>query len=242
MTEFPVEKRVLCAAMSGKRNVLNWTEGKDNVDFYDMKGVVEGLLSKLQQCDAGFFTGAQSLLVPQADLYLADMTRTKQQHAQTGLTDAAADGQRQLPRQQHPVEWESAPIVAAAGGELAIQRRLVHSNAHGGDLEAPLQHRVPQQDVAVEPPVVVVRRTAVVGLAGALQVSADLHEKYRVVLPADGILPLLGVRSGNRSSSSWVEMKYTSRSMQVCRLGKAMSSASLVSQTAPIMARTVWRR
>ena len=30
------------------------------------------------------------------------------------------------------------------------------------------------------------------GLAGALQVSADLHEKYRVVLPADGVLPLLG--------------------------------------------------
>ena len=26
LTEFPVEKRVLCAAMSGKRNVLNWTE------------------------------------------------------------------------------------------------------------------------------------------------------------------------------------------------------------------------
>lgn len=37
--------------MSGKRNVLNWTEGKDNVDFYDMKGVVEGLLSKLQVTD-----------------------------------------------------------------------------------------------------------------------------------------------------------------------------------------------
>ena len=64
MTEFPVEKRVLCAAMSGKRNVLNWTEGKDNVDFYDMKGVVEGLLSKLQVTDYKLILATQPYLHP----------------------------------------------------------------------------------------------------------------------------------------------------------------------------------
>ena len=64
LTEFPVEKRVLCAAMSGKRNVLNWTEGKDNVDFYDMKGVVEGLLSKLQVTDYKLILATQPYLHP----------------------------------------------------------------------------------------------------------------------------------------------------------------------------------
>ena len=63
LTEFPVEKRVLCAAMSGKRNVLNWTEGKDNVDFYDMKGVVEGLLSKLQVTDYKLILATQPYLL-----------------------------------------------------------------------------------------------------------------------------------------------------------------------------------
>lgn len=64
LTEFPVEKRVLCAAMSGKRNLLNWTEGKDNVDFYDMKGVVEGLLSKLQVTDYKLILATQPYLHP----------------------------------------------------------------------------------------------------------------------------------------------------------------------------------
>ena len=64
LTEFPVEKRVLCAAMSGKRNVLNWTEGKDNVDFYDMKGVVEGLLAKLQVTDYRLLPETQPYLHP----------------------------------------------------------------------------------------------------------------------------------------------------------------------------------
>lgn len=64
LTEFPVEKRVLCAAMSGKRNVLNWTEGKDNVDFYDMKGVVEGLLAKLQVTDYRLVPETQPYLHP----------------------------------------------------------------------------------------------------------------------------------------------------------------------------------
>ena len=64
LTEFPVEKRVLCAAMSGKRNVLNWTEGKDNVDFYDMKGVVEGLLAKLQVTDYRLVSETQPYLHP----------------------------------------------------------------------------------------------------------------------------------------------------------------------------------
>ena len=49
----------------------------------------------------------------------------------------------------------------------------------------------PEQDVAVQLPVVVVRRPAVVGLA-AFQLVADLHEEHAAVLAADQILALLG--------------------------------------------------
>ena len=47
LKDFPVEVPVLAAVMTGKRNELNWSTNRDNVDFYDMKGVVEGLMEKL---------------------------------------------------------------------------------------------------------------------------------------------------------------------------------------------------
>ena len=47
LKDFPVEVPVLAAVMTGKRNELNWSTSRDNVDFYDMKGVVEGLMEKL---------------------------------------------------------------------------------------------------------------------------------------------------------------------------------------------------
>ena len=48
LKELPEEKPVLCAVLAGRRSSLNWTETKDEVDFYDMKGAVEGLLENLQ--------------------------------------------------------------------------------------------------------------------------------------------------------------------------------------------------
>lgn len=47
LKDFPVEKQVLAAVMTGKRNDLNWSTSRDMIDFYDMKGVVEGLMDKL---------------------------------------------------------------------------------------------------------------------------------------------------------------------------------------------------
>lgn len=64
LNDFPVEKRVLCAAMSGKRQNLNWTEAKENVDFYDMKGVLEGLLASLQVTDYELVLESQPYLHP----------------------------------------------------------------------------------------------------------------------------------------------------------------------------------
>ena len=47
LQDFPVEVPVLAAVMTGKRNELNWSTSRDALDFYDMKGVVEGLMEKL---------------------------------------------------------------------------------------------------------------------------------------------------------------------------------------------------
>ena len=124
------------------------------------------------------------------------MAGADHQHAQAALADAAADGEGQLPGEQHLVEGQGATVVAAPDAELAVHGGLVHPDAHGGDFKAALQHRIPEQDVAVQRPVVVVGGPAVVGLAGALQRAADLHEEHGVVFPADGVLPLFGGQVG----------------------------------------------
>nr|WP_092067105.1 phenylalanine--tRNA ligase subunit beta [Dendrosporobacter quercicolus]NSL49733.1 phenylalanine--tRNA ligase subunit beta [Dendrosporobacter quercicolus DSM 1736]SDL49232.1 phenylalanyl-tRNA synthetase beta subunit [Dendrosporobacter quercicolus] len=47
LTELPDEPQMLCGALSGRRNELAWNNGRDNVDFYDVKGVAETLLQGL---------------------------------------------------------------------------------------------------------------------------------------------------------------------------------------------------
>ncbi len=47
VTKQPLEKREVVAAIAGKREALNWTSEKANVDFYDMKGLAETLLEEL---------------------------------------------------------------------------------------------------------------------------------------------------------------------------------------------------
>ncbi len=64
LKELPEEKLVLCAVLTGRRSSLNWTEPKDEVDFYDMKGVVEGMLESLQMTDVKFVPVEQPYLHP----------------------------------------------------------------------------------------------------------------------------------------------------------------------------------
>ena len=64
LKEFPVEKPMLCAVMSGRRNELNWNEQRDAIDFYDVKGVVEGLVTRLQLKDCKFVPGRSPYLHP----------------------------------------------------------------------------------------------------------------------------------------------------------------------------------
>ncbi len=50
----------------------------------------------LQQSDAGFFASFNGLGVPDAGLDFTDMGAAHHQHTQPGLTDTAANGQRQF--------------------------------------------------------------------------------------------------------------------------------------------------
>lgn len=47
LTELPTERQMLIGAMTGKRDPVAWNQGRDMLDFYDLKGVVENLLDDL---------------------------------------------------------------------------------------------------------------------------------------------------------------------------------------------------
>ena len=76
--------------------------------------------------------------------------------------------------------------------QLVVHGCFVHADTHGGDLKGTVQHGVIHNDIAVQGPVVIVGSAAVMGLAAALQVVADLHQEHGVVFTADGVLTLLG--------------------------------------------------
>lgn len=64
LTEDPVELPMLTAVISGKCGALNWCSRKDGVDFYDMKGIVEGLMDALQVYDYELVPSSATYLHP----------------------------------------------------------------------------------------------------------------------------------------------------------------------------------
>jgi len=64
LTDFPEEKTMMCVALSGRRNNLQWSMSKDNVDFYDMKGILEGLMEELQITDYKLVPTTEPFLHP----------------------------------------------------------------------------------------------------------------------------------------------------------------------------------
>lgn len=62
--EFPKEDTWLCAGLTGKRNVQDWNLGKENVDFYDIKGILEELMEKLSITDYSLDTCEVEYLHP----------------------------------------------------------------------------------------------------------------------------------------------------------------------------------
>src|SRR5699024_10623156 len=130
----------------------------------------------LQQVNAGIFAGFAGGGVPDRGLHLADVGAAQKQHAQPALADAAADGASQLAGQQRLVEGQGPAAVAARLGQLAVQALGADPDAHAAQLVAAGQRVVPEQQVAVQVPVVVVGGAAVVGFAAA-QLVPDLHQE-----------------------------------------------------------------
>ena len=79
---------------------------------------------------------------------------------------------------------------AARNFKLRRKRIFVHADAHAADFQRHAKRLVPEQQVAVHAPVIVVRRAAVVRLA-AFEHAADLLDEYRAVLAHDDVLALL---------------------------------------------------
>ena len=63
--------------------------------------------------NAGVRAGLEGVVVPKADLHLADVGGADHQHTKAALTDAAAHGEGQLAGEQHLVEGELPAVVAA---------------------------------------------------------------------------------------------------------------------------------
>jgi len=61
--DLPGEPEMLCGLLNGSRLGKSWHGGDDSFDFYDAKGVVEGLLSQLD-IDASFEEGKDESLHP----------------------------------------------------------------------------------------------------------------------------------------------------------------------------------
>ena len=79
------------------------------------------MAGNLQYRDACFPADLSRIVVPDGGLDFADVRFAQQQHAETALADAAADGVGQFARQQRLVEGQFSAVVAARDGELSVQ-------------------------------------------------------------------------------------------------------------------------
>lgn len=64
LKDFPKERMMLSVLLSGKKNELNWNEAKDNFDFFDLKGIAEGLVQNLNLKKCKFVEGTRPYLHP----------------------------------------------------------------------------------------------------------------------------------------------------------------------------------
>ena len=111
LTEHPEERRVIGAVMSGRRSELNWTSGKDSVDFYDMKGVVEGLLEKKQlaeyelaACEETYMHPGKSCVVKAGGKAIGYF----------GCLHPTAAANFDVPEETYVLELELAPLAESA--------------------------------------------------------------------------------------------------------------------------------
>lgn len=111
LKEQPTEKSMLCAVISGKCNDLNWCTCRDNVDFYDMKGVVEGLMAKLMLNDYKLVHYAVPYLHPGKSCAVEVDGKIIGWFGELHPLAQEAFG---LPQEAYILEMEIEPLVAAA--------------------------------------------------------------------------------------------------------------------------------
>ena len=111
LKEQATEKSMLCAVISGKCNDLNWCTCRDNVDFYDMKGVVEGLMAKLMLNDYKLVHHAVPYLHPGKSCAVEVDGKIIGWFGELHPLAQEAFG---LPQEAYILEMEVEPLVAAA--------------------------------------------------------------------------------------------------------------------------------
>ena len=111
LTEHPEERRIIGAVMSGRRNDLSWTSGKDSVDFYDMKGVVEGLLAKMQLTDYELIPDEQVYMHPGKSCAVRAGGKVI---GYFGCLHPTAAANFDVPEETYVLELELAPLAESA--------------------------------------------------------------------------------------------------------------------------------
>ena len=91
------------------------------------------------------------------------------------------------------MEGKILSFHAARDLKLTEQRLPVNPDPHGGYFHSPVQGLMPEQDVAVQLPVIIVRSPAVMRFSGS-QRPADLHDAGSMVFLYIGIFPAVTVQ------------------------------------------------
>lgn len=111
LTEDAEERPVLTAVISGKREPLNWCAAKENVDFYDMKGLAEGLLASLQVQDYTLARSAAPYLHPGKS---CDIVLNGKVIGSFGEVHPTAQENFELDQTTYVLEMAVEPLVASA--------------------------------------------------------------------------------------------------------------------------------
>ena len=144
---------------------------------------------------------------PDGSLHFTDVDASEKKHAQPGLTDAASDRQGEPVLKDGPVVGEGGAVCAVGCDQLFHHGIGVHADTHAGYFERTAERLEPEQDIAVQAPVVVVRRASVMRLA-VRQGAADFADEDGSVLFGDEILSFLSrpvikkISSGRRYTAS----------------------------------------
>ncbi len=123
LTAFPEERQVLAVVLSGRRGELNWCADNDDADFFDLKGIAEGLLDKLQVKNYQLAPIDESYLHPgKSCAVVLDGKKVGYMGELHPQAQAAFD----LPHKTYLLELETEPLVKYATAVPAYQRLTKH--------------------------------------------------------------------------------------------------------------------